>query len=166
MSEWICMKFSGKVGNGPMNKWLNFGGDPDHDPYHDTGKTCFGGGMHCPSWHPTCNRVTIHLEKSGNCKVVMENGEQSGEITISFCMPAMRCCPTNSALTLLVGRQEGHPPARKNTGDGGGGHWLVRMEWRLAGWSVCLPLLISPCTTKSRSSLLAPVTRVVPEKGP
>jgi len=29
------------------------------------------------------------------------------------------------------------------------------MEWRPAGWSVCLPLLISPCTTKSRSSLLA-----------
>jgi len=25
------MKFSGKVGNGPMNnKWLNFGGDPHH----------------------------------------------------------------------------------------------------------------------------------------
>jgi len=24
------MKFSGKVGNGPLNKWLNFGGDPDH----------------------------------------------------------------------------------------------------------------------------------------
>jgi len=22
------MKFSGKVGNGPYNKWLNFGGDP------------------------------------------------------------------------------------------------------------------------------------------
>jgi len=41
-------------------------------------------------------------------------------------------------------------------GDGGGGHWLVRMEWRSAGWSVCLPLLISPCTIKSRSSLLAP----------
>ena len=40
-------------------------------------------------------------------------------------------------------------------GDGGGGHWLVRMEWRPAGWSVCLPLLISPCTIKSRSSLLA-----------
>ena len=29
------MKFSGKVDNGPMNKWLNFGGDPDHRP--DTG---------------------------------------------------------------------------------------------------------------------------------
>jgi len=25
----VCMKFSGKVGNGPMNKRLNFGGDPD-----------------------------------------------------------------------------------------------------------------------------------------
>ena len=24
------MKFSRKVGNGPMNKRLNFGGDPDH----------------------------------------------------------------------------------------------------------------------------------------
>jgi len=30
------------------------------------------------------------------------------------------------------------------------------MEWRPAGWSVCLPLLISPCAIKSRSSLLAP----------
>jgi len=24
------MKLSWKVGNGPVNKWLNFGGDPDH----------------------------------------------------------------------------------------------------------------------------------------
>ena len=40
-------------------------------------------------------------------------------------------------------------------GGGGGGHWLVRMEWRPAGWSVCLPLLIVLCTIKSRSSLLA-----------
>jgi len=41
-------------------------------------------------------------------------------------------------------------------GDGEGGQWLVRIEWRPAGWSVCLPLLIFPCTIKSRSSLLAP----------
>jgi len=40
-----------------------------------------------------------------------------------------------SALTLLVGRQEGHPACKK-MGDDGGGHWLVRMEWRPAGWSV------------------------------
>jgi len=38
----------------------------------------------------------------------------------------------------------------------GTGYWLVRMQWRPAGWSVCLPLLIFPCTIKSRSSLLAP----------
>ena len=31
---------------------------------------------------------------------------------------------------------------------------LVRMERRLAGWSVRLPVLIFPCTTKSGSSLL------------
>jgi len=41
------MKFSGKVVNGPVNECLNIGGDPDHDPYCDTGNTCFGGGMHC-----------------------------------------------------------------------------------------------------------------------
>jgi len=41
-------------------------------------------------------------------------------------------------------------------GDGGGGHWLVRMEWRPAGWSMCLPVLIFPCTIKSRGSFLSP----------
>jgi len=41
-------------------------------------------------------------------------------------------------------------------GDGGGGHWLLWMEWRPAGWLVCLLLLIFPCTIKSRSSLLPP----------
>ena len=61
-----------------------------------------------------------------------------------------------SAFTLLVGRQEGHPACKKIWGDGGGEHWLVRMEWRPAGWLVCLPLLIFPCTIKSRSSLMAP----------
>jgi len=39
---------------------------------------------------------------------------------------------------------------------GDGGHCLVRMEWRPARWSVCLPLIVFPCTIKSRSSLLAP----------
>jgi len=32
-----------------------------------------------------------------------------------------------SALTLLVGWQEGHPACKK-MGDGEGGHWLVQME--------------------------------------
>ena len=66
-----------------------------------------------------------------------------------------------SALTLLVGRQEGHQACKK-CGDGGGGHWLVQMEWRSAGWSV--PLLIFPCIIKSRSSLLAPVHPCGPGK--
>jgi len=60
-----------------------------------------------------------------------------------------------SALTLLVGRQEGHPACKKM---GGWWRWaLVSPEGVVpAGWSVCLPLLISPSTIKSRSSLLAP----------
>jgi len=43
-----------------------------------------------------------------------------------------------SALTLLVGQQEGHLACKK--WDGGGGHWLVQMEWHPAGWSVYLPV--------------------------
>jgi len=70
---------------------------------------------------------------------------------------------TFSALTLLVGREEGHPACKK-WGDGGDGHWLVRMEWRPARWSMFLSLLIFPCTIKSRSSLLAPAHPGGPEK--
>ena len=43
------MKFPGNAGNGPVNKWLNFGMAiliTDPDPYRDTGKTCLGGGLH------------------------------------------------------------------------------------------------------------------------
>jgi len=49
-----------------------------------------------------------------------------------------------SALTLLAGRQKGHP-ACKNGGMVEGGNWSVRMQWRPASWlvsaSVNLPLL-------------------------
>jgi len=38
------------------------------------------------------------------------------------------------------------------------------MEWRPTGWSLCLPLLIFPCTINSRSSLLAPAHSDGPEK--
>ena len=51
-----------------------------------------------------------------------------------------------------------------HVGDGGGGQWLVWMEWRPAGWSVCLPLLIFPCTIKFKSSLLAPAHLGGPRK--
>jgi len=71
-----------------------------------------------------------------------------------------------SALTLLVGQQEGHLACKKYGEDGRRGHWLVRMEWHPAGWSVCLPLLIFPCSIKSRSSLLAPAHLGGPGKGP
>jgi len=43
------------------------------------------------------------------------------------------CIVAFSALTLLVGWQEEHPDC-KIWGDGGGGHWLVRMEWQVLLW--------------------------------
>jgi len=53
-----------------------------------------------------------------------------------------------SALTLLVGLQEGHP-ACKNWGDGEGWHWLDRMEWRLATAG------LSPCNYKGFSGFIS-----------
>jgi len=42
-----------------------------------------------------------------------------------------------SALTLLVGWQEGHPACKKwHNCEGGHGHWFVWMEWHPAGWCV------------------------------
>ena len=62
-----------------------------------------------------------------------------------------------------LGGRKGIRPV-KRWGDGGGGHWLVWMEWRPAGRSVCLPLLIFHCTIKSRGSLLAPAHQGRPGK--
>ena len=46
-----------------------------------------------------------------------------------------------SALTLLVGQQEGHPACKK-WGDGGGGHWLVRMVGVSAMCRLCWSSLV------------------------
>jgi len=60
-----------------------------------------------------------------------------------------------SALTLLVGRQEGHPACKKQWG-------MVEVSTGWSGWSGaqpdgrCLPLLVFPCSRKSRGFLLAP----------
>jgi len=69
----------------------------------------------------------------------------------------MKLCSSLSSVFwhCWLGGRKGVQPI-KIWEDGECGHWLVRMEWRPAGWSVCLPLLISPCTINSRSSLLAP----------
>ena len=59
-----------------------------------------------------------------------------------------------SVLTLLVGQQDGHLACKK-WGDDAGGHWLVRMEWHQAGWSVCVSLNL-PLHHKVQKFLLAP----------
>jgi len=72
-----------------------------------------------------------------------------------LCVPVKQDVLPSALWHCCLGGRKGIRPV-KNTGFGGGGHWLVRMECRPAGWLVCLPLLIFPCTIKSRSSLLAP----------
>jgi len=67
-----------------------------------------------------------------------------------------------SALTLLVGRQEGHPACKKM----GWWRWaLVSPDGVVPSRMVFgLPLLIFPCTVKSRSSPLAPAHADGPRK--
>jgi len=105
-----------------------------------------------------CQKLRLCLllkEFSKSVRMVTNYAALVREYATNICIIFNWVIFTFGALTLLVGRQEGHPTCKK-WGDGGGGHWLVRMEWCPAGWSVCLPLLIFPCTIKSRSSLLAP----------
>jgi len=66
------------------------------------------------------------------------------------------CLPTNSikALKAAVMWQISDNFCGCVCAWSGGGHWLVRMQWHPAGWSVCLPLIAFPCTIKSRSSRL------------
>ena len=70
-------------------------------------------------------------------------------------------------MVTWLGGRKGIRPVKK-MGDGGGGHWLVRMEWRPARWSVCLPLLIFPCTAPQSQKVLFWhwLTWVVLEKWP
>ena len=96
------MKFSGKLGNGPKNKRLHFGGDPlqgsgSMDPYRDTGETCLGGGMHClsVSSFPTentfcdvCHRPTLSTLACvmSNCGAVVMQDEADDNATDSRCI--------------------------------------------------------------------------------
>jgi len=113
--------------------------------------------------------VVLALVGMCECYVLVKYGTETLQVTplrrTQRLLPNPNALVAFGALTLLVGRQEGHP-ACKHVGDGGGGHCLVRVEWRPAGWSVWLPLLIFPCTIKSRSSLLVPAYPGGPGKGP
>ena len=72
---------------------------------------------------------------------------------VGYCSKCTTCLQCFDTVGWAAGRASS---LWKKPGDGGGGHCLVRMEWCPAGWLLCLPLLIFPCTIKSRSSLLAP----------
>ena len=104
-------------------------------------------------WHSISKIYDVHLYYSTNflntprrrCLLVTNN--------IAF-----------SALTLLVGWQEGHPACKKM---GGWWRWaLVSSNGCPTGWSVCLPFLIFPCTIKPEVLFWHRLTRVVPEKRP
>jgi len=127
-----------------------------------------GGDGHClvwMEWHPFRWSVCLPLLifpctiKSRSFLLALAHPGGPGKRAIKRLWIKLTALVAFNALPLLVGRQEGHPACKK-WGDGGGGHWLVRMEWHPAECSVCLPLLmpllIFPYTVKSRSFILAP----------
>jgi len=132
---------------------------------------------HCVRWGPSFPHIMVHSSPFPHFSARVYFGPcllwpvtETVQVTlfrrtlVSF-FPNPNALVAFNALTLLVGWQERHLACKKGE-DGGGGHWLVRMEWRPAGWPVCLPLLIFPCTIKSRSSLLALAHPGGPKKGP
>jgi len=84
--------------------------------------------------------------------------------TSSQCKSACRICDSSLSYLLVPLRRAALYSTHCSLTDGRGGRWLVLMEWRPARFSMCLPLLISPCTIKSRSSLLAPAHPGGPRK--
>ena len=101
-----------------------------------------------PTWGTVAGYlITVRWYGDGAGHTYKENSSVFSLIQMHKLPPLLWHC-------WLGGRKGMHLACKKRR-DGGGWHWLVRMEWRPAGWSVCLRLLIFPCTTKSRSSLLA-----------
>jgi len=82
-------------------------------------------------------------------------GNTVGENSSVFSLVRMRYLPSVLRRCWLGGRKSIRP-VKKYGGMVEVGTVLVRIEWRPARGSVCLPLLIFPCTIKSRSSLLVP----------
>jgi len=116
--------------------------------------------------------VSIFSHSDGISRRYGDGAGNTVEENSSVFSPDPNALVAFGALMLFVGRQEGHPACKKY-----GGWW----RWALVSpdgvahvsasglcglWSVCLPLLIFPCTIKSRSSLPAQAHPMVPEKGP
>ena len=72
--------------------------------------------------HTTMNAQPVLLQPLPSTEFIVSSSCNSS--CIQHCLLSLVLA--FSALTLLVGWQEGHP-ARKKYGDGGGGQWLVRM---------------------------------------
>jgi len=108
----------------------------------------------------TCARVGVSLNIRTAFSVrlvadwlnIMPNAQRIVSVTITVFYSESRSAVLISYVLIIMITYS----LVKKYGDGGGGHWLVWMQWRPAGWSVCLLLLIFPCIIKSRISLLAP----------
>jgi len=112
------MKFSEKFGNGAMNKWLNFGGNPNHrldtvivfrirrycweirkvvNGHKSAGHTNSPGG----GTGKTCLGGGMHRPSASSCTVVWSSDGQTGRLIWSvvmelrvqrFCMPRLAVC--------------------------------------------------------------------------
>jgi len=110
------------------------------------------------------------MRKSSKCYFsVLLRKEEENRLDMFWHLDYILClCIIVSALTLLVGRQEGHPACKKN--------WVVVLAW-LSVWSEmqnCIRPSWCHCHSLSlasvKSTLILPfryrLTWVVPEKGP
>ena len=113
------------------------------------------------AWREECWRPDV-----ASFQMLNPQCQSTNRICFMYC--CLYCCCAYSALTLLVGRQAGHPACKKQSG--GVLAWLsVWSEVQtciLPSWCHCHSLSLAPV----KSRLVLPswywLTRVVPDKGP
>ena len=94
------MKFSGKVNWQWANEqilaiWVT---DPDPDPYRDTGKTCLGGGMHCPR----ASSLTYYRRKVSNLRKCHGALDSREHVKVGATVHRLAKCSENAEKPLTL----------------------------------------------------------------
>ena len=124
------------------------------------GTTCFQVKLlgHWGQWSPSFVFI--------NCQVGITKCTFSVNCQLNICMPSVLLA--FSALTLLVGRQEGHPACKKMSG--GVLAWLSVWSEVLTcicpSWCLCHSLSLASVKSRLVLPFWYRLTWVVPEKGP
>ena len=119
-----------------------------------------------PLAHP-CQHSKWHLDRFSRFRLLAQlmvvYNRQTDRLTYRLCM---WCSPTFSALTLLVGRQEGHPACKKLSGEVLASVWSEVQSCIWPSWCHCHSLSLASVKSRMVLPFWYWITRVVLDKAP